>query len=240
MSIIAGKHPCTPWPGPDGNPSGEGAGEGAGAVSAIRADPADAEQLSSVIADAFAGLAPSVWLIPDEATRREVFPGYFRLFVDEAFATGTVYTNPDRTAAALWITKPGREESADAPPPDTSAHDERLAAVAGPFVDRFREFDAILARNHPTGVAHHHLAILAVHPRVQRRGTGSALLAEHHRVLDAGRTAAYLEAGDAGTRAIYLGHGYQDLGFPIQLSPEGPLMYPMWRRPVWAPSPGSL
>lgn len=249
MSVIAGKYPSTPWPGPDGGLLGGPLGRGTAAVRVIRADPADAQDLSLVIAAAFVDLAPSVWLISDQATRREVFPDYFRLYVDEAFATGTVYTTPDRTAAALWITKPGKAESAQEPGREgeiglaaatapypghdqASDYDERLAAVAGPFADRFREFDAILERNHPSGVAHDHLAILAVHPSVQHRGIGSALLAEHHRVLDAGQTAAYLEASDAGTRAIYLDHGYKDLGSPIHLSPEGPLMYPMVRRPV--------
>lgn len=227
MSIIAGRHPSTPCPEPGCQPTGP---ESGGAAGIVRADPADAGRLSAVVAAAFADLAPSVWLVPDPAARREVFPDYFRLYVDLAFENGTVYTNAGRSAAALWIANPGRPEPAA--PEAAAEHDARLAAITGPFVDRFREFDAILDRNHPTGMAHDHLAILAVHPDVQRGGIGAALLAEHHRVLDADRTPAYLEAGDAQTREIYLRRGYQDLGSPIRLAQDGPLMYPMWRTPA--------
>ncbi|HEV2636807.1 MAG TPA: GNAT family N-acetyltransferase [Actinocrinis sp.] len=230
MSIIAGKRP-------------DGDGEGPAPGGVVLADPADAAHLSVIVAAAFVSLAPSAWLIPDEPTRREIFPEYFRLYVDEAFASGTVYTNSDRTAVALWITKPQQQNFAGrgAQPPRLTAnpahaqdseYDERLGAVTGPWAYRFREFDAALDRHHPTGPAHHHLAILAVHPDVQHAGIGSALLAEHHRVLDAAGIPAYLEASDTRTRALYLRVGYQDRGDPIQLPAKGPLMYPMVRRPV--------
>jgi GNAT superfamily N-acetyltransferase len=229
--IIAGRHPSTPCPDPACQPIGED-----GAVRVTRADPAEAGHLSAIVAAAFADLAPSRWLVPDAAARREVFPEYFRLYVDQAFANGTVYTNADRTAAALWITRVGKAEpvAAEAAAEAAAEYDARLAAIAGPFVDRFREFDLILNRRHPTGTAYDHLAVLAVHPDAQRGGIGGALLAEHHRALDSARTPAYLEAGDAGTRTIYLRHGYKDLGSPISLAPEGPLMYPMWRTPARA------
>jgi len=69
----------------------------------ICAGAADLDVLSQVIADAFCDLAPSRWLIPGQATRRQVFPGYFRLYAEHALARGVVHTTPGRTAAALWI-----------------------------------------------------------------------------------------------------------------------------------------
>ena len=59
--------------------------------------------LSQVIADAFFDLAPCRWLIDDLAARREIFPGFFRMYVEHAMADGLVYTTAGRTAAALWI-----------------------------------------------------------------------------------------------------------------------------------------
>lgn len=191
----------------------------------IQAQPKDANILSRVIALSFHDLAPSAWLIPDTGERSRILPGYFRLFVDDALDRGYIYTNAERNAVALWfpVAPDGKPEQGD--------YDTRLAAVTGPWVDRFRLFDTLLAKHHPGGLDHDHLAILAVHPDHQRRGIGSALLAEHHDRLDAGdpQRAAYLEASDATTRQLYLRHGYTDLGDPIAL-PAGPCMYPMLRR----------
>jgi GNAT superfamily N-acetyltransferase len=189
----------------------------------IRAEPADLDALSQVIADAFHPLAPSRWLIDDPVVRRKIFPGYFRLYVEHALACGVVHTTPDRAAAALWL--PVSAQGAD-PPAD---YDARLAAATSPWTGRFRTFDAALDRCHPLGVPHHHLALLAVRPDRQGQGAGTALLRRYHELLDLEIGApAYLEASDRHTRQIYLGHGYADHGPPISL-PDGPLMYPMWR-----------
>ena len=69
----------------------------------ITATEADTSTLSQVIADAFGDLPQSQWLIPDPDARREILPGYFRILVEHALATGTVHTTADRSAAALWI-----------------------------------------------------------------------------------------------------------------------------------------
>ena len=191
----------------------------------VRADEADIEVLSQVVADAFFPLAPCRWLIPDGAARRDILPAYFRMYVEHAMAGGQVCTTPDRSAAALWIPVGTEPEG----PP--GGYSERLAAITGPWLDRFVALDAEFDRHHPAGTAHHHLAILAVRPDRQGQGIGTALLDARHAVLDEQAVPAYLEASDSGTRRIYLPHGYTDHGTPIQL-PEGPLMYPMWREPA--------
>jgi GNAT superfamily N-acetyltransferase len=182
---------------------------------------ADLDVLSQVIADAFHDLAPSRWLIPDPTARREIFPGYFRLYLEHALARGTVHTTPGRTAAALWI------PSGEAAPDD---YDRRLAAVTSPWTSRFVAFDAALDRHHPAGTAHRHLAILAVHPDQQGQGIGTTLLHAGHAALDDESVPAYLEASGWRSRRLYLAHGYTDRWPPIQL-PGGPLMHPMWRPP---------
>jgi GNAT superfamily N-acetyltransferase len=191
----------------------------------IGADAADAGALSQVIADAFHDLAPSRWLIPDDTGRRKIFPGYFRLFVDHALASGVVHTTPDRTAVALWLPVPenGPDQPAD--------YEERLLAATEPWTYMFRAFDAALDRRHPLGVAHHHLALLAVRPDSQSQGIGTELLRAYHARLDQDlRMPAYLEASDQRTRRIYLANGYADHGPVIRL-PGGPTMYSMWRPP---------
>lgn len=200
----------------------------------IEAQPADAAELSSLIALAFHDLPASLWLVPDAAEREELFPDYFRLYVDQSLATGTAYTTADRTAAALWISH--RDDSHDGyeGSEDGDDYDMRLAEVTGARVDRFRAFDAQLERHHPTGERHDHLAILAVHPKLQGRGIGTALLDAHHRVLAQREEplAAYVEAAGIDSRRLYARHGYRDLPKPIPFPdgiPATTMMYPMWR-----------
>ena len=204
---------------------------GVGALHVLRADPDDARELSAVIALAFHDLPPSTWLIPDSAARREVFPDYFRIYVDHAFESGAVYTTPERTAVALWL---ANGTGHDEPP---TGYDARLAAATGGWVDRFRAFDAQLDKHHPSGERHDHLAILAVHPTLQGKGVGSALLDAHHEELASGAepVSAYLEAAGLDSRRLYARHGYQDLPQTIPFpdgTPATAMMYPMWRPPT--------
>jgi len=190
----------------------------------IPAQAADLDILSQVIADAFHDLPPSRWLIPDQAARSEIFPGYFRIYLDHALACGLICTTADRDAAALWI------PVGQYPPGPPPGYAERLRAATIPWTRKFLAFDTALARRHPAGTPHHHLAILAVRPDRQGRGTGTALLDSCHQILDQAGTPGYLEASSDRNRQLYLRHGYADLGPPIRL-PGGPPMHPLWRQP---------
>jgi len=196
---------------------------GAPDPAVVLADETCLDALSQVIAGAFHGLAVSRWLIPDPAARSRIFPGYFQLHVEHALADGIVCTTPGQDAVALWL--PADQEPASLP----DGYDERLAAVTGPWIDRFRTFDQELDRRHPAGVAHHHLAVLGVRPDRQGRGLGTALLRAHHATLDRDGMPAYLEASDMRTRRLYLAHGYAACGGPLFL--PGAVMHPMWRQP---------
>ena len=149
---------------------------------------------------------------------------------------GVVHTTPGRTAAALWL--PAGAGTA-APP---GGHDERLAAATGPWTGRFAAFDAALDRHHPAGIPHHHLAILAVRPDRQGRGTGTALLRRLPR--GPGPRPACPPTWRPPARAardLYLAHGYAlRPGAPIHLPGGGPPMWPMWREPAASPAPPGL
>jgi GNAT superfamily N-acetyltransferase len=206
-----------------------------GSPAAILAVPGDLDALSHVIAAAFHDLPPSQWLIPDPASRAEIFPGFFRVLLDWAAAAGTVTTTPGRDAAALWI------PAASDPPVPPDDYPERIAAVTGSWLPRFEAFDATMEDNHPAGAAHEWLAIIGVHPARQGRGLGSALLRARHDVLDHTGTGAYLEAASPGARDLYLRHGYAlRSGAPFRLPDGGPPMWPMWRNPRPAGDPGGL
>jgi GNAT superfamily N-acetyltransferase len=190
---------------------------------AERAGARDADVLAQVIADAFADLDVSKWLVPDPRARRAIFPGYFAVHVGHALAHGLVLATPERDAAALWL--PVAASGPGEPPP---GHQQRLAALTGPDLARFEALDQALGQHHPAGIAHEHLAILAVRPGRQRLGIGTALMNARHAILDRDGTPAYLEASDPATRDIYRARGYADFGDPVQL-PDGPSLYPMWR-----------
>jgi GNAT superfamily N-acetyltransferase len=203
-----------------------GSAVGNAAPALVRADEADLDVLSQVIADAFCDLAPSRWLIADPAARREIFPGYFRLYLEQALAHGVVHTTSGRTAAALWL-HVGREVAGQA-----DGYEARLAAATSPWTDRFTAFDAALDRHHPVGIPYRHLAILAVRPDRQGRGTGTALLRGCHESLDDEGMPAYLEASGPRTRDLYLAHGYVlRPDAPFYLPEGGPPMWPMMREP---------
>lgn len=212
--------------GPADTPPSEAGGSPA---RIIHAGAADLDALSRVIADAFDDLPPSRWLIPSQTARDLIFPPYFAIFVEHALTSGIVHTTPDRAAVALWL-------PADGQPPPPPGYDTRLAAATGPWLDRFRAFDAALEGHHPAG-PHHHLAMLAVRPGRQGCGIGTALLNAHHAELDRLGLPAYLEAASLRTRGVYLRRGYADHGTrPIRLPDDGPRMWPMIREPA-APRP---
>ncbi len=183
-------------------------------IQVTQAGAADLDQLSEVIAEAFLDLPPSAWLIGDVQTRRQIFPSYFRLYLEHALANGIIHTTAEKTAVALWL------PVTTSPAAGLPGYHTRLTAITWPWTERFLAFDAALDRHHPTGVPHHYLAILAVHPSQHGNGIGTALLGAHHRTLDQASAPAYLEASSPRNRDLYLPRGYTDLGAPIQL-PNG-------------------
>jgi GNAT superfamily N-acetyltransferase len=193
----------------------------------IRAETGQVEQVSALIAEAFEPLEVAKWLVRTDERRGRI-EAQFRILVAHAFVHGHIDLVSDLSGAAVWFHVDGEEELP--PPPD---YDARLAAACGPYTERFQALDAAFADHHPHGVAHHHLALLAVAPDRQRDGIGSALLGQHHAHLDGVGVGAYLEASSPESRALYERHGYRVRGGPFSL-PDGPPLWPMWREPVSA------
>lgn len=193
----------------------------------VRAETFQAELVSGIVAESFTDIAPSKWLVPgDAAERRSVLQADFLIVVEHALVHGHVDLLDDHTAAAVWLPHAAIDEM---PPP--ADYDERLVAACGPHSDRFRKLDELFDASHPHGVAHQHLAFLAVLPDVQGRGLGTVLMNENHRLLDEAGVAGYLEASGPRARELYLRNGYRDReGAPFHL-PDGPPMWPMWREP---------
>lgn len=199
-----------------------GPDEGRRAV--VPAGRAYAEIAAALIAESFSTLAVAAWLVPDPVEREAVLRADFRILVDHAVVHGMVSRTTDGAGVAVWFPREGAEL------PEDTDYRRRREWACGPHLERFLLLDRLFARQHPTEPRHHHLALLAVAPDRQGKGTGSLLLDHHHRRLDRSGTCAYLEASSPRSRALYARHGYVDLGPPIDL-PDGPRLWPMWRAP---------
>ncbi|MCP2325225.1 GNAT superfamily N-acetyltransferase [Hamadaea flava] len=195
-----------------------------------RAEPADAQRLTGLLADAFLISPVGDWLIPDIDVRRRVYLRYFDIFVQHGLTHGLVDVTTDLSGVAIWLPR----DHATAGPDN---YDEQLAEATGWWVEQFRVLDETFDKQHPHEVFHHHLLFLGVLPSEQSRGIGSALLAHHHAHLDAEGIPAYLEASMPRNRDLYLRHAYTARN-PFYLPDDGPPLWPMWREPqVTEPSP---
>jgi len=188
-----------------------------------RAQLADVDRISRLLADAFLIAPVGDWLIPDISARRKVYVDYFAIFIRHGLCHGIVELNHDRTGVAIWY--PRAEDT-----PGPVNYDSQLAAACGPFTDRFRLLDTTFAEHHPTKF-HHYLAFVGVLPAEQSNGVGSALLQHHHQFLDRVGVPAYLEASTVRSRDLYLRRGYA-VGEPFHLPDDGPPLWPMWRSPT--------
>lgn len=185
-----------------------------------RATAAEARRVAKLVATAFTPLAAVAWLLPEPSVRPRVMTGNFLILVEHAMEHGRVEVIGEQ-AAAVWFDR-------TAPAPEPPDYDRRLAAACDPWTDRFRLLDGLFDEHHPEA-PHEHLALLAVDPRSQGRGLGTALLRHRHRDLDQAGVPAYLEASSPQSRDLYLRHGYE-LRDPFAL-PDGTEFWPMWRAP---------
>ncbi|MFG1886257.1 GNAT family N-acetyltransferase [Micromonospora sp. NPDC049051] len=181
----------------------------------------DAGPLITVLVEAFLNGPVADWLVPDLDERRNVYFRYFTHVLHHGLEYGRVDTTSDRSAVAIWYT---RDEVPLRAPAD---HHHEVEKATGRYAPRFLLLDAIFETHHPHA-PHDYLAYLAVDPRHQSRGIGSALLTTAHHTLDATNRAAYLEASNTRNRDLYLRLGYRQ-GEPIHLPTQGPLIWRMWR-----------
>jgi GNAT superfamily N-acetyltransferase len=178
-------------------------------------------QVTTTLAEAFQDGDLAGWLVPDQDTRRKVYPEYFGIFAEYFTTHGTVEVTDDLAAVAVWWPV-GDQLDLDIP-----HYDQRLAQATSDAVGRFIALDMAMHSHHPNRRPHHYLAFLAVRPDRQHEGLGGALLRSHHRRLDHDGIPAYLEATGPRNRRLYLRHGYRPARtVPI---PAGPYLYPMWR-----------
>jgi GNAT superfamily N-acetyltransferase len=195
----------------------------------ITATRDDEESLAAMIAEAFADLPPSRYLVPDANERRTVLARTFRLDLRAVSeGGGIIRTVAGHEAAALWAYHSGLAE----PEPELDAD---LKEAAGSAAPRFAAFYTTLDAHRRALLndqAHWHLWVLAVHPEHQGQGFASLLVRDQLARIDPIGKPTYLEAATEELCEVYRHLGFQHAGDPIVLDDARTRMFPMLHEPA--------
>jgi ribosomal protein S18 acetylase RimI-like enzyme len=196
------------------------------ADQAILATRADTDILAGMMADAFHNDALTRWITPDEDRRRAQLPDFFRVFLEISLDYDSVYTNPSKDAALLFL-PPGAWEETEKRGVELS---QRFAAILGDDVEAMATISGLQAIHHPTGRPHYYLSFAGVAPDNQRRGTMSTLVKALTDRIDSEGIAAFTETSSAGGAFAARRAGFNEVGQTIAIR-NGPTLRPMWREP---------
>jgi ribosomal protein S18 acetylase RimI-like enzyme len=196
------------------------------AASPRRASEADTAMLSRLFAAAFMDDPVMDWIArsgPKRAAGLERF--FFWLLKTRAIPFGEVWMAEDGATAAAWL------------PPDTPASPGgffeqmlllpmfvRLCGL--PRLARGSAMGDAMEKHHPKE-RHFYLSFVAVAPRLQGMGLGSAILEATLARVDAAGMPAYLENSNPKNTRLYERHGFATRK---SIAPSGaPPLLAMWR-----------
>jgi GNAT superfamily N-acetyltransferase len=185
----------------------------------------DHEAAAEVLALAFADDPAWAHLIRDDDIRAERLLTFFTAEIENLVPEHReLWVTDDGGGVALWG-HPGRWR---VPFRRTLRPLPRLVEVFGRRLGLATWTELRLERHHPRSPEHWYLHYLAVEPRRQGRGLGTALLALMLDLCDSERTPAYLEASTERNRALYERHGFA-LTDTFPMPAAGPPIRKMWR-----------
>ncbi|MET9463371.1 GNAT family N-acetyltransferase [Streptomyces sp. NPDC006544] len=197
------------------------------ALEIRRADQSDRDAVARLLDEAFREDPVSCWVFPDPGHRAAVHGKFLGVFVDVALAEGRIDYAADGSAAALWLRIPAGDPEGEAAPDEVPA---KMRAVADPDNERCELVGRLTGEAHPTAEEHEYLLMIAVAPGRQGEGLGRELIAPVLERCDREGVPAYLEASSERSGRLYERLGFEHTGAPVRL-PDGPLMWPMWRKP---------
>lgn len=185
-------------------------------ASVRQAGETDRKAVLDVLTEAFMDDSLVRWLFPEADDRGRLQAHFYRPLL--AHPTGEAYLIGRREGASVWLTlAAGQAPHAEAD------------SIFGEHGGRLRALGQALAHRHPDHEPHLYLPCMGVVGGRQGAGLGSALLRHRLARADADGLPAYLEASSPRSRALYLRHGFEDLGEPVHVA-DSPPLYPMWRR----------
>lgn len=206
----------------------------AGAASPRRASTADAAALARLFAAAFLTDPVMDWIARRDAKRAEAIERFFFwLLTVRALPFGEVWTSGD--AAAIWL-PPGVPATVGGLREQLRLLPMFVRLCGLPRLLRGQAMGDAMERHHPA-THHYYLAFVAVAPRLQGEGLGSAILEATLVRADEAGLPAYLENSNPKNTRLYERHGFSA---QANIAPPGaPPLIAMWRpgRAVAAPAP---
>ncbi|MFZ3500288.1 GNAT family N-acetyltransferase [Streptomyces sp. 5.8] len=192
-----------------------------------QAGRSDRDAVARLLDEAFRSDPVSSWVFPDPEHRAAVHGKFLGVFVDVALAEGRIDYAVDGSAAALWLRIPAGDPDAEHVEDEVPA---KMRAVADPDNERCELVGRLTGAVHPMAEEHEYLLMIAVAPGRQGEGLGTELIRPVLERCDREGVPAYLEASSERSKGLYERLGWEFTGEAVRL-PDGPLMWPMWRKP---------
>ena len=180
------------------------------ATRALRLQQSQMDQSANVLARAFFDDPMTMYVLPDDAQRRDILPSFMRAGATICMQHGEVYTTPgDVLGDACWL-PPGETELTEERLPEAGAM-EVLGAMGEEAAGRFGSMMAQLGELHAQAVPaeHWYLLILRVDPPRQGQGIGGSLIEPVLRRADAAGLPCYLETMKPRNVTFYGKHGFE-------------------------------
>jgi ribosomal protein S18 acetylase RimI-like enzyme len=194
------------------------------AYASVRtAEDDDRPTVVDILTEAFTDDPVVCWIFPEAGERGRLQPHFYRPLL--AHPAGEAYLVGRDEGASVWLRLAAGRSPYEEPPDEPEA-----GSVFGENGTRLRALGEALAGRHPDHEPHLYLPCMGVVGGRRGAGLGSAMLRHRLERADTDRLAAYLEASSPRSRALYLRHGFEDLGEPVRVA-DSPPLWPMWRRP---------
>ncbi len=185
---------------------------------------AEADQVTELLALAFAEDPTWGWAFPDSERRFEHHRLWWALFVHSAIPYGSVWMTEDGGAASVWIPPDQPELSPEAEARIEPLLRELVGTHADAVLTLLERFDA----SHPHAAPHYYLSLLGTHPDHRGQGKGMGLLAANLAEIDRQGLPAYLESSNRANDRRYRQLGFRQIG-EFAAPGGGPTLGCMWR-----------
>jgi ribosomal protein S18 acetylase RimI-like enzyme len=203
-----------------------------GQVQVIRLSPQQAAEAGMVIAASHADYPGFRHVFPNTEARRRALGPFMVATARDAAAHGhgLIAESSGIVGVALWMPPGTFPLSSGRKVRMTPALIRMTLTVGGGAMRRFAQVGSALERAHPPEPSWY-LQAMGVHPRVQRRGAGSRLMAAGIALADKDQLPCYLQTSDPANVKYYERYGFELIQPAIETYPGGPTYLGM-RRPA--------
>ncbi|MER5743936.1 GNAT family N-acetyltransferase [Streptomyces sp. NPDC002225] len=188
----------------------------------VRATAADVPALAAVLASAYAEDPVWSWLMPRDRDRRLRL--LFTAHLAQQVPAGRVWTDPERTVAAVWA-EPGAWKL---PATYLLRNARPLLRATRAQLPRTIGRLFTMEHRHPAGPEHWYVEYIGTRAEARGTGRGARVLGGLLERADADGRPVFLESSNRRNLTFYQRHGFavhEEMAFR-----SGPPMWSMWRR----------